>query len=502
MHVERESVWNVAVGILTRIQDRTDWKLYVGDCCWVLDMDGHLEFYFHPQHFLGKIEKKRLPSFVEKRLAESYRCFTDADRKDKTQKEACEKALESAGISIQRLDQVMGIGNWFYAQGEIYATSRGRFFQYHPYFGGTRECDLRQISWDRVWDMLRMQGSTRTHYYLTDLFQLSCFAGMKPDWTIVKPLQGLYWNSESWKTAFAQESERLKKNQNRDSRAVIRFMRREVFQHTVHCVCSGGYKAPNGEWIALPKGKKLQKESKLYNCQLQPGAPRYAATEITVENTDCLLAAKRLQEEGFHPAVLNMANRQTPGGGVFTGAGAQEENLFRRTNLFQSLYPFSDFAELYGLKKRWERYPLDPNFGGAYSPEVTVFRGEEKEGYPLLNKPYHVAVISVAGMNRPELDGSGNIAPHLVEGVKNKIRTILDIGRLQGHDALVLGALGCGAFRNPPAHVARLFHEVIGQEYPGQFKKICFAILEDHNSGAKHNPEGNFAPFYNEFIGV
>ena len=129
MHVERESVWNVAVGILTRIQDRTDWKLYVGDCCWVLDMDGHLEFYFHPQHFLGKIEKKRLPSFVEKRLAESYRCFTDADRKDKTQKEACEKALESAGISIQRLDQVMGIGNWFYAQGEIYATSRGRFFQ-------------------------------------------------------------------------------------------------------------------------------------------------------------------------------------------------------------------------------------------------------------------------------------------------------------------------------------------------------------------------------------
>jgi uncharacterized protein (TIGR02452 family) len=29
-----------------------------------------------------------------------------------------------------------------------------------------------------------------------------------------------------------------------------------------------------------------------------------------------------------------------------------------------------------------------------------------------------------------------------------------------GHDAVVLGAFGCGAFRNPAGHMARLFREV------------------------------------------
>lgn len=35
------------------------------------------------------------------------------------------------------------------------------------------------------------------------------------------------------------------------------------------------------------------------------------------------------------PVVLNMANAYRAGGGFRTGAGAQEENLHRRTNLFQ-----------------------------------------------------------------------------------------------------------------------------------------------------------------------
>ena len=44
------------------------------------------------------------------------------------------------------------------------------------------------------------------------------------------------------------------------------------------------------------------------------------------------------------------------------------------------------------------------------------------------------------------------------------MRTIFRIGLLHHHDSLVLGAFGCGAFRNPPAHIARLFHEVMEEE--------------------------------------
>ena len=80
------------------------------------------------------------------------------------------------------------------------------------------------------------------------------------------------------------------------------------------------------------------------------------------------------------------------------------------------------------------------------------------------------------------------------------MRTIFRIGLLHHHDSLVLGALGCGAFRNPPAHIARLFHAVMEEEeFKNKYKLLVFAILDDHNARLKHNPDGNFLPFVREF---
>ena len=82
---------------------------------------------------------------------------------------------------------------------------------------------------------------------------------------------------------------------------------------------------------------------------------------------------------------------------------------------------------------------------------------------------------------------------------KNKIRTILRIALEHRHDALVLGALGCGAFANPPAQVARIFHEVFEEpEFKDQFKKVVFAILDDVNS-RRNSSTGNYLPFKKEF---
>ncbi len=195
-----------------------------------------------------------------------------------------------------------------------------------------------------------------------------------------------------------------------------------------------------------------------------------------------------------------MASRRNPGGGVLGGAGAQEENIFRRTNLFHSMFQFAPYATEYGLEKSTHQYPLDQNFGGVYTPEACVFRGLEKDGYPLLDECFNLSFISVPAMNRPELDKNGNIAPELVLGIKNKMRTVFRIGLHKGHDALVLGAWGCGAFRNPPAHIARLFHEVLlEEEFRNRYRKIAFAIVEDHNSRKSHNPDGNLLPFQREF---
>jgi uncharacterized protein (TIGR02452 family) len=80
------------------------------------------------------------------------------------------------------------------------------------------------------------------------------------------------------------------------------------------------------------------------------------------------------------------------------------------------------------------------------------------------------------------------------------MRTILRIGLQHNHDSLVLGALGCGAFRNPPRDIAELFRIVINEpEFKNKFKLIVFAIIDDHNSRKSHNRDGNILPFKEVF---
>ena len=188
---------------------------------------------------------------------------------------------------------------------------------------------------------------------------------------------------------------------------------------------------------------------------------------------------------------MNMASRSNPGGGVINGAGAQEEYLFRCTDYFKFLYRYAPYAEQYNVKRSHYQYPLDKNYGGIFSGDVTVFRESEATGYRLASKPWKVNMIAVAGMNSPRLvfeNGEERIAPELVEGVKNKIRTIFRIACDQKQKDLVLGAIGCGAFHNPPKHVAELFRDVLcEQEFLGAFKRICFAVKTSHTSRGDTN---------------
>ena len=80
------------------------------------------------------------------------------------------------------------------------------------------------------------------------------------------------------------------------------------------------------------------------------------------------------------------------------------------------------------------------------------------------------------------------------------IRTIFRILIAHGYEVAVLSAFGCGAFRNPPGHVAELFAEILEEkEFEGHFSTLVFAIIDDHNSGKDHNPEGNVWPFQRVF---
>ena len=279
----------------------------------------------------------------------------------------------------------------------------------------------------------------------------------------------------------------------------------KVFTHNLDIFRDGAYRTESGRVVTLPVSGAFVENSQMFSAPIQlPAEYIKADTQLSVLNVDCIIATRDLVEQGFNPAVLNMASLYHPGGGVLQGSGAQEEELCRRSTLAISLYQFSlpggrygDLADMVGVKRRAERYPMDNTYGGIYSPGITFFRGTQEEGYVLLEETFQAAVISVASLNYNPKHGhnaldNGNIPESDKPVLKEKIRTILRIGALKGHDSLVLGALGCGAFCTPPAQMARLFHEVLDEpEFDGRFRKIIFAIIDSPSSN-------NFKPFKKE----
>ena len=280
-------------------------------------------------------------------------------------------------------------------------------------------------------------------------------------WAFVHPIvnKNLNWDAEGWLSSYKEAAA------NR-SKPDLHRVRELVFRNTEAIVSNGGY-VLNGKEIHIVDPP----ESTLFDEEIRNVRSSRSTVNnriIKVLNEDCLITARKLARK--NPLVLNMASRRNPGGGVEHGAGAQEECLFRSSNYYRTLYPL-----------RYQ-YPLDRNFGGIYSPNVTVFRGLESDGYPLLEEPFRTNFVAVAALNRPELNPDGSYTPEEKRGMENKIRTILNIAAMFNHRVLILSAFGCGAFRNPPHHVAMLFKEILDEPtYRDRFEEVYFSIKPDHN---------------------
>ena len=190
-------------------------------------------------------------------------------------------------------------------------------------------------------------------------------------------------------------------------------------------------------------------------------------TILTVANQDCLEAAAALQAKGATVAVLNLSDNEMAGGVVHTGARAQEESLWRRTALC--------------VTQKQDFYPL--GLEAIYSASVPVLRGTEEEGHPWLNKDkiYRVNFIACPALWCPERvespdEPEGDLTEADKQELADRLRLILRVAAANGNDAVVLGAMGCGAWRSPPRPVAKIFRKVL-PEFNGVFRDIYVAIL-------------------------
>jgi uncharacterized protein (TIGR02452 family) len=197
---------------------------------------------------------------------------------------------------------------------------------------------------------------------------------------------------------------------------------------------------------------------------------------ISVVNSDSVSALVEYSKLG-KTCVLNMASYKRPGGGVYNGARAQEECLFRCSNLIHVVS--TDF------------YPIAEN-EALYTKDAIFFKDKE---YDYMD-PVECDVVTIAAINLNEntkYDPLQNIKDYR-KVTKDKIRLMISLAAKNGVQNLILGAWGCGVFKNDPKLMAQYFSEVlVGEGYNLNFKNVVFAIINDHNSVGN-----NFEIFNNE----
>jgi uncharacterized protein (TIGR02452 family) len=199
---------------------------------------------------------------------------------------------------------------------------------------------------------------------------------------------------------------------------------------------------------------------------------RTTAVEVTAESS--LEAARRLTAAGRGAvAVLNFASARNPGGGYLNGAQAQEEALCRASALYVTLLRAPEFYAHH-------RADRDPFYSDRviHSPGVPVFRDDRGR---LLGAPYTVGFLTSPAPNAGVIARSTPERARLIPAaLAARAERVLETAAEGGYRRLVLGAWGCGVFRNDPAVVAESFRELLtgGGRFAGHFDEAVFAVLD------------------------
>jgi uncharacterized protein (TIGR02452 family) len=246
-----------------------------------------------------------------------------------------------------------------------------------------------------------------------------------------------------------------------------------------------GYRAPSGRRIDLGaaldrcfEGTTLYEAHELQAMLRNAPSPSKSSVVIeVVEGKTGEVAIEVARETSAIPAALNFASAKNPGGGYKRGAKAQEEDLARCSALYYSQ-----------LKQR-AYYETNRACGSLlytdtiiYSAAVPFFRDEK---YQLLEEPASIAIITAPAPNageelrrRPENDAEVHAA------LQQRAGMVLAVAEAKQHRNLVLGAWGCGVFRNAPARVAKVFDDWLeSPRFRDSFERVVFAIYERGGTG-------------------
>lgn len=246
-------------------------------------------------------------------------------------------------------------------------------------------------------------------------------------------------------------------------------------------VAAGGYRLPDGHEVRIAEAVAASADATRGHgpdpLDVVPGTDRRTSFEVTGESST--EAARRLTSAAPGPvAVLNFASARNPGGGYLNGAQAQEEALCRASALYTTLLRVPGHY----AHHREDRSPFYSD-RVIHSPAVPVFR-DDRGG--LLREPFAVGFLTSPAPNAGVIARRSPDEAHRIPAVlARRAERVLEVAVAGGYRRLVLGAWGCGVFRNDPARVAGAFRGLLapGARFGGHFDEIVFAVLDRTGGG-------------------
>lgn len=165
--------------------------------------------------------------------------------------------------------------------------------------------------------------------------------------------------------------------------------------------------------------------------------------------------------------ILNFASAHSPGGGFLNGSVAQEECLCYCSELYSQQLN----QEYYEINKEKNKYYTDT----MIISQTNFFKDSK---YKFLNHPINVFVITCPAVN---MRIAGN-TQEAKEKMKDRMQKILEMFILAGKKNIVLGAYGCGVFKNDPIDIANNWKTLLyNKGYVKYFDSVTFSILGNKN---------------------
>jgi len=255
--------------------------------------------------------------------------------------------------------------------------------------------------------------------------------------------------------------------------------RAQIARKTVEILEQRRYRAQSGAVVDLSAalerclaGTRSYDEAELTRLESSAVVEPGLATTLEVTSETSVAAIRRLVvERKLDTLCLNFASAKNAGGGFLGGAEAQEESLTRASALYASLISQPRY---YAANRACVTALYTEHL--IYSPHVPMIRDDAGT---LLERPHLAAFITAPAVNTGALQqNEPERLSQVPDVMRRRVERVLSIALGAGHRALVLGAWGCGVFRNDPELIADLFGQALETSFKGRFEHVVFAVFD------------------------